>query len=555
LRRKLRFLIPLAVVAAVTMTLINYSSASQNRGSASDTLVYATSADPALLDPSLVSDGESIRVSRQIFEGLVGAQLGGTKIVPKLATSWSVSKNHLVWTFNLRRNVKFSDGTPFNAGAVCFNFTRWYHFPAPLQNPSLSYYWNTVFLGFAKPAAGNPGPDKSLYRGCKAHGQYKVSLILSRPSTSFLAAIGLPMFGIASPTALKKYQADAGTVDATGVFHPTGTFATRNPVGTGAYKFQSWTVGSKLTLVRNPLYWGPKAKLARLIFVPIGNGASRLQALQSGEVQAFDDVDPTQFGQITGKYKLYKRPPFTVGYIGINQSIPPMNNLLVRQALAYAINKGQVVKAFYGGVGTAATQFIPPSLFGSAKKGVPQYPYNPNKSKQLLQQAGLKVPVKVDFWYPTSVSRPYMPNPANNFQAFSADLDKAGFNVTPHSAPWRPDFRAGVQAGKDQLFLFGWIADFPDPANFLNVHFGSETPQFGFKNQALFNLLARADAETDLDKRTALYELASVQVMKFLPVIPYVWAGFGIAFTSNVKGFIPSPTGVINEDLSKVFYG
>jgi peptide/nickel transport system substrate-binding protein len=555
LRRKLRFLIPLAVVTAVTMTLINYSSASENKGSASDTLVYAGSADPALLDPSLVSDGESIRVARQIFEGLVGAQLGGTKIVPRLATGWSVSKNRKVWTFTLRRNVKFSDGTPFNAAAVCFNFTRWYNFPGPLQNPSLSYYWNTVFLGFAKPAAGNPGPDKALYRGCKARGQYRVSLILSRPSSSFVAAIGTPMFGMASPTALKKYQADAGTVDATGVFHPTGSFATRNPVGTGPYKVQSWTVGNKLTLVRNPTYWGPKAKLARLIFVPIANASARLQAMQSGEVQAFDDVDPTQFGQITGKFRLYKRPPFTVGYIGINQSIPPMNNPLVRQALAYGINKGQVVKAFYGGSGAAATQFIPPSLFGNAKKGVPQYPYNPNKSRQLLQQAGLKLPVKVDFWYPTSVTRVYMPNPANNFQAFAADLDKAGFNVVAHSAPWRPDYRAGVQAGRDQLFLFGWIADFADPANFLNVHFGSETPQFGFKNQALFNMLARADAESDLDRRTALYEQASIQVMKFLPVIPYVWASGGIAFTSNVKGFIPSPTGVINEDLSKVSYG
>jgi peptide/nickel transport system substrate-binding protein len=555
LRTKLRFVLPVAVIVAATLTLIGYSTAGGKSGFAKDTLVYAGSADPALLDPSLVSDGESIRVARQIYEGLVAAQLGGTKIVPSLATGWSVSKNHLIWTFKLRKGVKFSDGTPFNAAAVCFNYTRWYHFPGPLQNPSLSYYWNTVFLGFANPATGNPGPDKSLYRGCKAHGQYSVSLILSRPSSSFLAAIALPMFGIASPTALKKYDADAGTVDATGVFHPTGTFATQHPIGTGPYMLQSWQVGSKLTLVRNPNYWGQKAKLARIIIVPIGDPAARLQALQSGEVQAFDDVDPTQFRQITGKFKLYKRPPFTVGYIGINQSIPPMNKLLVRQALAYGINKGPVVKAFYGGVGAVANQFLPPSLFGTAKKGVPSYPYNPTKSKQLLQQAGLKLPVKVDFWYPTSVSRPYMPNPANNFQAFAADLDKAGFNVSPHSAPWRPDYRAGVQAGKDQLFLFGWIADFPDPANFLGVHFGSETPQFGFKNPALFKLLARADAETDLDKRTALYEQASIQVMKFLPVIPYVWAGFGIAFDSNVKGFIPSPTGVINEDLSKVYYG
>jgi peptide/nickel transport system substrate-binding protein len=551
--RRIRWLIPLA--AGLALSLVGYSAASGTKGTAKDTLVFAGSADPALLDPSLVSDGESLRVTDQIFNSLVGFKLGGTQVVPELATSWKVSSNHLTWTFTLRKGVKFSDGTPFNAAAVYYNFTRWYHFPAPLQNPALSYYWNTVFVGFASPGPGSAGPDKSLYRGCKAHGQYSVSLILTRPSTSFLAAIGLPNFGIASPTALKKYNADAGTVDATGVFHPTGTFATQNPVGTGPYMLQSWTVGSKLVLVRNPNYWGAKAKLARIIIVPIGSAAARLQALQSGEVQGFDNVDPNNFGQIKGNFKLYKRPPFSVGYIGINQSIPPMNNLLVRQALAYGINKGAVVNAFYGGVGSVANQFLPPALFGFAKKGVPTYPYNPDKSQQLLKQAGLKLPVHVDFWYPTSVSRPYMPNPANNFQAFSADLQKAGFDVTAHSAPWRPDYRAGVQAGKDQLFLFGWIADFGDPADFLNVHFGSNLPQFGFNNASLFNLLAKADAEPDAAKRTALYQQASIQVMKFLPVIPYVWAGSGITFDTNVKGFVPGPIGPINEPFANLSYG
>src|SRR5204863_4802775 len=139
---------------------------------------------------------------------------------PELATSWKASKNGLSWTFTLRKGVKFSDGTPFNAAAVCFNFSRWYNFPAPLQSDALSYYWNTVFGGFAHPASGNPGPDKSLYKGCKAHGKYSVSILLTRRSSSFLGALALPNFGIASPTALKKYDADAGTVDANGVFHP-----------------------------------------------------------------------------------------------------------------------------------------------------------------------------------------------------------------------------------------------------------------------------------------------------------------------------------------------
>lgn len=542
-------------IAALVATAAAFAAV--GRSSANDTLVYGASADPSLLDPSLTSDGESLRPDGQIFDSLVTFKPGTSIVVPSLATAWSVTKNHLAWTFKLRKGVKFSDSTPFNAAAVCANFTRWYNFPAPLQSDALSYYWQTVFLGFAKPAPGNPGPDKSLYKGCKAHGQYSVSIILTRPSSSFLSAIGLPNFGIASPTALQKYQADAGTVDSTGVFHPTGTFATQHPISTGPYMLQSWQPGNKLVLVANPNYWGQKPKIKRIIYIPIGDPAARLQALQSGEVQAYDNVGPQDFATIRGnkKFKLFLRPPTSLGYVGINQSIPPMNNPLVRQAVAYGLNGAAVAKAFYGGAGTAATQFLPPSLVGFAKKGVPAYNYDPAKSIALLKQAGLTPPVKVDFWYPTSVSRPYMPDPQRNFEAFKASLESAGFQVVPHSAPWRPDYRAGVQAGKAQLFLFGWNPDFIDPANYLNVHFGGKTSQFGFDNAQLFTLLAKADAEPDAAKRTALYQQASVMVMKFLPVIPYVWAAGAIALDSNIKGFLPSPVGTVNESMASLSFG
>lgn len=555
--KKLRFVLPLALLLATTLTLVGYSSAGGSHKNARDTLVYGASADPALMDPSLTSDGESLRPTGQIFDSLVTFKPGTSQIIPSLATGWKVSKNHVTWTFSLRRNVVFSDGTPFNAAAVCTNFTRWYDFPAPLQSDALSYYWQTVFGGFAKPAPGNPGPSSSLYKGCKAHGKYSVSIILTRPSTSFLGAIGLPNFGIASPTALKKYQADAGSVDATGVFHPTGSFATQHPIGTGPYMLQSWQPGNKLVLVANPRYWGAKPKIKRIIYIPIGDPAARLQAMQSGEVQMYDNVGPADFGTLRAnkKFKLFLRPPTSVGYVGINESIPPMNNLLVRQALAYGLNGPAVAKAFYGGAGTPATQFLPPSLIGYAKKGVPSYPFNPAKSIALLKQAGLTPPVKVDFWWPTSISRPYMPDPQRNFEAFAASLEKAGFNVVAHSSPWRPDYRAGVQAGKAQLFLFGWNPDFIDPQNYLNVHFGGETQQFGFKNPALFALLARADAETNLAKRAVLYQQASVQVMKLLPVVPYVWAAGAIAIDSNIKGFVPSPVGTVNESMAALSFG
>src|SRR5919197_1229074 len=172
--------------------------------------------------------------------------------------------------------------------------------------------------------------------------------------------------------------------------------------------------------------------------------------------------------------KVIHRPPFNVGYVTINSAHAPFNNPLVRQAVAYGLDRKSVVGQFYYGTGVVADDFLPTALWGHSTKTV-KYDYNPEKAKSLLRQAGLTLPVKVDFWYPTNTSRPYMPDPKRNFEAFAASLEKSGFNVVPHSAPWRPDYRAGVQAGKHQLFLFGWIADFGDPADFLNVHFGSHT--------------------------------------------------------------------------------
>ncbi len=539
-----------ALVAGLAVAGAGFSSSQ-----ASTTLVFGAASDPVILDGPLVSDGESLRVIDQIFESLVFLKPGTTTLVPGLATSYSASPNGLVWTFKLRQGVKFHDGTPFNAAAVCTNFDRWYSFPGPLQTDAVTYYWNTVFGGFKKPAPGSPGPDKSLYRGCKSVGQYTARIILNHRSSSFLGALALTNFGMASPTALKQYQADAGTVDSSGVFHPTGTFGTQHPIGTGPYMLKSWKVGDKLEIVANPKYWGPKPKIARIIFRAIGNNAARLQALQTGEINGYDLVAPQDIPTIKSnpKLKIVDRPAFNVGYVGMNQSIPPMDKLAVRQAVAYGLDRKAVVDSFYAGRGEVADQFLPTQLVGYAHKGVPQYAYDPEKSKSLLRSAGLTLPVKIDFWYPTSVSRPYMPDPKRNFEAFAASLEKAGFKVEAHSAPWRPDYLGNTQNGKAQVFLLGWTGDFGDPANFLNVHFGSETKLFGFNNPALFALLAKADAETDIAKRTKLYEQASIQVMKFLPVVPYVHSRPALGFQKNVLGYVPSPVSL--EPFSLVYYG
>ncbi|HXF98651.1 MAG TPA: ABC transporter substrate-binding protein [Gaiellaceae bacterium] len=543
-----------AALAGLSLLLAAAASGAGARASqASDTLVFGTASDPALLDPALVSDGESLRVTDQMFESLVGYRPGTTRLAPELATSWRASRNGLVWTFNLRRNVRFHDGTPFNAAAVCFNFNRWYNFPPHLQPDSVSYYWRAVFGGFRRPARGSPGPGQSLYRGCRVVNEYTVQIQLRRRSASFLNAIGLPNFAIASPTALRRYRADAGRTDKQGVFRPSGTFATRNPVGTGPFRFVSWSPGNRLELERWDGYWGRKAILRRIIFRPIPNNAARLQALQTGEIQGYDLVEPADFTTVqrNRQLRLLKRPPFSVGYVGINQQIEPMDNPLVRRALAHALDKRGVI-GFYAGQGQIANQFLPPALPGHARSGVPSYPYNPARARQLLRQAGLELPVRVTFWYPTGVSRPYMPDPRRNAEAFGASLERSGFDVEFRTAPWSPDYLGATQAGRAQLYLLGWIADYPDPANFLNVHFGQFSGQFGFRNAALFNLLRRADAESNVSRRIRLYEQASRQVMRLLPMVPYVWAGSALAFRANVRGYVASPIGPVNEPFGRV---
>ena len=550
MRKKVVCFALLAVAAAVMLAACGSSGKSSKKSS----FVFASSADPVLLDPALVSDGESLRITNQIFESLVGFKLGGSEVEPQLATSWTPSNGGKSWTFKLRSGVKFSDGTAFNAAAVCFNYDRWYNFPAALQNAAVSYYWNTVFGGFAHPATGNPGPDKSLYKSCTTKGDNEVTLNLTRASSSFISAIGLPNFSIASPTALKKYDADAGTVDSTGVFHPTGSFATKNPVGTGPYMLQSWEPNVKLVLVSNPKYNGSKPSFTKVIYRAISDNAARLQALQSGEIQGMDYVAPQDYSTVQkdSSLQLLKRPVSSVGYIGLNQAKAPMNNPLVRQAVAHAIDKAAIVKAIYGQTGQVANQFLPPSLFGYAKSGVPDYAYDPAQSKALLQKAGLTLPVKIDFWYPTSVVRSYMPDPQRIFQAMQSNLNNAGFKVVPHSAQWSPDYLGGAQSGKYQMYLLGWIADYYDPQDFLNVHFGSETPLFGFNNPTLFAMLAKADAEPNAASRTQQYEQASIAVMKYLPVVPYAWGSSALALDKNIQGYVPGPIGPINEPWAKL---
>ena len=514
-------------------------------GGGGDTLTFGSASDPVVLDGALVSDGESLRVIDQIMEGLVGLEAGSTKIVPELAESWTASDDGLTWTFQLKDGVTFHDGEPFNAEAVCFNFDRWYNFAGPLQNSSVSYYWQTVFRGYASNEDDSLAP--SLYGSCEAQDELTAVITITEPSSAFLGALALTNFGIASPAALTEFEADAGTVDEeAGVFQPTGTYGNEHPTGTGPFKFDSWERGDRLTLTRNDDYWGEAAILETLIFRPISDNAARLQALQTGEIQGYDLVEPQDIATIEGdaNLQILDRPAFNVGYVTINQAMPPMDNPLVRQAVAHGLDRQAVVDNFYAGRGVVAHQFMPPLVEGYADDVV-QFDFNPDRARALLQQAGLTLPVEIEFWFPTDVSRPYMPDPRRNFEAFAASLNQSGFRVTARSAPWSPDYLGRQQNGTaGHLNLIGWTGDFGDPDNFVGTFFQSQQPAWGtneFPNEEIIDILNRAERETDIAARTGLYQEANRMIAEWIPGVPYVHTSPALAFQANVTGYVPSP--------------
>ena len=510
------------------------------------TFVFGVSADPVIIDGAYVSDGESLRAVRQIFEGLVNTVPGETSVQPWLAESWETSDDGLTWTFSLKEGVKFHDGTDFNAEAVCFNFERWYNFTGLQQSPSVAYYWTTVFGGFAKSEDESLPP--SLYKSCQASDDTTAVITLSRPSSTFLSALSLPSFSIASPQALEEYGADeVGGSDDAPTF--TGTFGTEHPTGTGPFVFESWERENSLVLQRFDDYWGDVAKIDTLIFKPIADGPARRQSLEAGDIDGFDLVDPADTQALADAgYDVVQRPAFNVAYVGFNQAIPPMDNPKIRQAIAHAIDRQKVATTNYPEGTVVATQFQPPEVFGHSDT-VPTYDYDPAKAEQLIAESGVENPT-LEFWYPSEVSRPYMPDPSANFQLMAADLEAVGFTVVPKTAPWDPDYLDAVDAGKTMMYLLGWTGDFGDPDNFVGTFFQAKSPAFGFTNEGIFSLLDQAEAETDQDKRTELYVQANDAIMEFLPGLPYVHTEPSLAFKPGITGFVPSPVG--NEDFNLV---
>ena len=552
---KARRTLVLAAVAAVTVALSGCAESEREdagggdgtSASSKDTLVFGAAGEPKMFDPAFASEGETFRILKQVFEGLVKTKQSSAEIEPGLATKWEPSPDGKKWTFTLREGVKFTDGTDFNAEAVCFNFNRQYNFTGALQSPDVSTYWQDTFGGFAK----NESPDApvSLYKGCTAPNATTAVLELTDPTGRVPAALALPAFAIQSPTALAKYDADKVTASGDTFEYPA--YAKEHPTGTGPYKLDSRDEANKtVTIVRNDDYWGDKAKIAKIVFKVIPDNNARKQELQAGTIDGYDLVAPGDIESLkSAGEQVLDRPPFNILYLGINQKNPALAKPQVRQALAHAINREALVRSKFPPAAQVAKQFMPPEVSGYADD-VTTYAYDPAKAKQLLAAAG-ESDLTLKFYWPTEVSRPYMPNPKEIFEVVSSDLQKAGIKVTPVAKVWNSGYLTDVNTGKADIHLLGWTGDYNDAYNFNGTFFGRVKPEFGFNNPAIFSAIAKADATPDQAQRTAAYQAINRQIMEFLPAVPIAHSPPSVAVQATVKDYFPSP--VLNDEFSLVY--
>ncbi|WP_273379971.1 ABC transporter substrate-binding protein, partial [Symbiobacterium thermophilum] len=496
-------------------------------------LVWGRGGDSVSLDPIQVTDGESLKVTHQIYEGLLDYAPGSTEVVPVLATEWEASPDGLEWTFKLRQGVKFHDGTDFNAEAVKINFDRWRNTSDPLHVGGEFPYYSYMFGGF---------DEASNIQDVIVVDDYTVKFVLKNIQASFLQDIAMVPFAIASPKALQENPERLKD----------------HPVGTGPFRFVSWTKGDRIVLEANPDYWGGKPAIDRLIYRSIPDNNARLVALQAGELDVMDGVEPAFLPtiQATGQFDIIERPPMNIGYLAFNTQKPPFDNVLIRRAINHAINKEELNTAFYGGMGIPAVSPLPPSVWGH-NPNVPKYEYDPEKAKELLAQAGYGPdnPLKTELWA-MPVPRPYMPQPERIGVAIQNYLREVGIEAEIVTYEWGT-YLEKTGMGEHTMALLGWTGDNGDPDNFLYVLLDKDnavTPDAGniafYVNDEVHDLLIRARQTTDQAERTRLYEEAQVKIMEDAPWVPLMHTRVPIAVRKGITGYVPNPTG--SESLAKV---
>ncbi len=472
--------------------------------------LIALNVEPDSLDIHDSFSNASLGTDKLIYEGLVSLD-DKMRLVNLLAESWEASDDAKEFTFRLKKGIKFHDGEPFNADAVKQSFDRVLAADAKLKRH-----------GYFSAAIDH----------VEVIDDGTVKLVAKYPFAAMVATIAHPAGGIASPAAIKKYGADFGT----------------HPVGTGPYRFVEWVRGDHITLEANPDYWdktiGPA--VSRITVKGIAEPSALGIAVQSGDAQFAGPLNAPQAQQLKSAsgVEVQQNESISLYWITLNNTKKPFDDKRVRQALNYAVNKEEVLKAAELGFGTIADAPLGPLVWGYHKVGT--YPYDPEKAKSLLAEAGYPNGFKSVLW--TSAAS------KNRAVAVQGQLAKVGVQVEVvqmESAALTAETAKPVDQSQIQMLVSNWSPSTGDADWGLRpLYTKDQWPPAGatysfYTNPEVEKAIQQGLQLVDPEKRKEAYARAQELIWEDAPNIFLYLPTYFAANRKDVGGVVVQPDGIV----------
>ncbi|NWN88597.1 MAG: hypothetical protein HLX51_08680 [Micrococcaceae bacterium] len=503
---------------------------SPSPGSTSRTFRIGVPARALTTDPAVTNDIETHRLGRQVYQNLIGVDEETGETIPELAIDWSFSNDGLELVLELDEDVTFHDGTELTAEVVVSNFERWGSVDELLGDEQLRQVgrlpYSVVFGGYAS-------EDSCLLESVEATDEYTVTLTLTDPVQSLISSLTHPAFAISSPASWAAFDEALDN----GLPHVP-------LAGTGPYR---WGDTSGSTLALESVNNGNDVAV-----IPVPNLHERLYGLTTEQLDVFDAVSPAILRELVQSgYQVLQRDPLAVLYLGINQSHPALQDLHVRQAVAHALFRTDMVDTLHLEGSYVAHQFNPPSLL-ERSDGVTTYNASLSRARNLLDAAGYDGE-PIEFWYPTGAERVYMTQPQKLFSYLSGRLAAAGFNIVAKPGSWHNgDYMSQVMGGSADrgLHLFGRNVYVRDPFYLLAELFEQSSAEFSWNNPTVAEALAQARVEDDADARTALLTQVEEAISLDIPAVPLTFPITALASGHDVEFYPISP--VLDEQYANV---
>ncbi|MGB9803822.1 ABC transporter substrate-binding protein [Desulfofundulus sp.] len=476
-----------------------------------DFLVYLQGTEARTMDPARADDPASARVLANIYEGLVRLRTG-TEIEPCLATRWEVSRDGRQWTFYLRPNVTFQDGTPFDAQAVKFNVDR------VLSQQSRFTYATFTF---------------GMVRSVDVIDSLTVRFNLKYPYAPFLYNLAMPVAApMVSPRALKQYKEDFW----------------KHPAGTGPFIFQDWNRKNEIILLANSHYWGVKPSIPGVIFRYVPDPKERFNLLLSGRAHISEGILPQEVEFLKNKgFQVFNSPGLDISYLGFYTNKGPFRDTILRRIARQACNPGALVESLFPGRVIAARGPLPPGTLGYEQTPEPP-PVNPGRARRELTASGYTPGIPITLLAYES-SRPYNPAGGEKLaRGLAKQLKEAGFSCSIKVYPWN-EFKKALFRQEGDAFIYGWTSDNGDPDNFLYTLFSSQQIACGlntthYRNPQVDTLLLTAQQTPDSNLRARIYGEVLQHIQDDVPAIFLHHSLYTLVTADNVQGLIIRPQGI-----------